>query len=274
MALPAEARPLIDAYKLKKNTAIRLCSLYEGEDISLIVSGPGKLKMALAMSHIFTQSPPSENDFCLNFGICGATSEKYSISTAYLINRVQDFGNKKEYFPDILYSHTFSEASLFTFDTPVYSRVEGVFGLIDMEGSGFMEASRNWFSPHQLSLLKIVSDYLKQEKMEADFVQKLISSNIQFIENYKVLIKPQKKGFRSKLPSELMEKIALIEKSLKLSQTSCLILKENIENRFVREENGLHEILNHFINQKSKVKQESSHILKQLLNALKNDISF
>ena len=51
VALPCEAKPLIQSWSLKKNSEHKPFSIYENQDFVVVVSGVGKLAMAAAVAY-------------------------------------------------------------------------------------------------------------------------------------------------------------------------------------------------------------------------------
>jgi len=66
-----EARPLIDFFKLKKKIHIEEFQIFNNEEISLTVSGIGKIFSALAVAHTYFQFGKKKNQIWINFGLAG-----------------------------------------------------------------------------------------------------------------------------------------------------------------------------------------------------------
>ncbi len=178
-ALTSEAIPLIRHFKLKKNLSHNKFDVYENEQIKLIISGTGKIKSAIATTYLLLKEPPKKNDKILNFGICGSASEKNKIGQVFVINKIEDAGSEKCYYPEILYTHSFSESSIFTYDHVVTKEnMKRGSKLVDMESVGFFESANTFLLSHNIIILKIVSDYLSNEKFSGSFVQSLVEKNI------------------------------------------------------------------------------------------------
>jgi len=66
-ALCSEAEPIIEYFRLKKNTASNKFDIFENDRIALVVSGIGKIKSAIATTILSsTYSSPDVTFF--NFG--------------------------------------------------------------------------------------------------------------------------------------------------------------------------------------------------------------
>lgn len=162
VALGIEAKPIIDYFNLKRDNGIKKLQLFRSERITLIITGVGILKSAIALTHILSQMKIEENDIFLNIGICGAKNKKFKIGDVVMCNKIINSELQKSYYPDMVFSHPFKEGSLESFNKPIYS-TEGINGdLIDMEGAGLVEATTYFFQSYQLNFIKIVSDYLEK----------------------------------------------------------------------------------------------------------------
>lgn len=175
-ALDAEARPLIEHYRLKRNHSLPY-TLYKNDDIVLLVCGMGKMNAAMAVSAFLGWKVPADEDILINIGICGAP-KNYKIGEALLIHQIID--NDQHYYPDILYSHPLQETSLICVDTP---QSELSYYPVDMESVSIFKAASRFFKLHQMAFIKIVSDHFTPESVTKEGVLKHIGSNLSTIEN-------------------------------------------------------------------------------------------
>ena len=159
VAVHPEARPLVDRYRLRRDSDSRF-PVYDGElelddtrhAVSLIVSGVGKAAAAAATGYL-AASRPAAMAVWLNVGIAGHRDQ--SIGAAYAVHRIRDAGAQRNFFPSLVGCRMDSRP-LTTVDRP--ERDFDSEELYDMEGSAFYEAALN-FSPTELiQCLKIVSD--------------------------------------------------------------------------------------------------------------------
>jgi len=184
-ALSGEAIPIINHFKLKKDISYTKFDLFKNDQIKLILTGTGKIKSAIATTYLLVKDNPRPEDHIINIGICGTENEDYKIGHVVLINKIDDYASRKTFYPETVFKHNFTEERLITFDKPV--KKKDIINLpdcvVDMEGSGFYEAASNYFHAHRIHLLKIVSDYLRGEKLTGAFVQSLIEKNLKNINN-------------------------------------------------------------------------------------------
>ncbi len=179
-ALHCEAKPVAGYYGLIKDSSLSRFEIYKNSDISLIISGTGMLKSAVASAYLFSSSPYKSDDIAVNFGICGSLNPDCAPGRSFLVNKVMTRTLSKTYYPDMLLMHGLPEASLETFPFPVVrSSAAGCLSdLVDMEAAGFMEAATAFFPPHRIYCLKVVSDRLEGTRLAASWVSELIKQNL------------------------------------------------------------------------------------------------
>ena len=77
-AIQPEANAVLTAFSMKKKDFT--FPLYESEtgELRLLVTGPGKLSAAIAVSAYLTRYPASDRDIFCNLGICGGGTDIYA----------------------------------------------------------------------------------------------------------------------------------------------------------------------------------------------------
>jgi hypothetical protein len=153
-ALPAEAKPLIQRWNLKKEEG-RL-QVFSNAQIRLAVTGTGPLSAA-AVTGALLSPLTKPHDFLINAGIC-AGSEEYPCGTAVLIHKLTDLCGGREYYPDLIYTSLNREASLITVPS-VYTGTLSSGTVYDMEGAAVFHAGSMFLSPHQMRFVKVISDH-------------------------------------------------------------------------------------------------------------------
>lgn len=162
-AIIPEANGVLTNISMKR-TAFGTFSLYESEKekLRLLVTGPGKLSAAMAVTEYLANYPVSERDIFCNLGICGG-SEDAIVREGYLCASVTEATTQKTLYPE-LYTHPFPEARLITSDVPVTSPAENSAPetslplLYDMEAYGVAAALFRKVLPSRCFFYKIVSD--------------------------------------------------------------------------------------------------------------------
>lgn len=181
-ALDAEARVLVDHYRLKRDTSLPY-TLYRNDEIVLLVSGMGKSNAMMAVSALLGWRIPTSDDCIVNVGICGAPAA-YSIGEALLIHQIIE--GDRHYYPDILYTHSLHESSLLCVDTP---QSDACSCPVDMESSAVFQSASRFFKLHQMAFIKIVSDHCKPENVTKEGVIELIRSNLAVINEVLAVLK-------------------------------------------------------------------------------------
>lgn len=174
-ALDAEARPLIEHYRLKRDYALPY-TLYKNEEMVLLVTQPGKNNAMMAVSALLGWRLPRPGDILINIGICGAPTD-YTIGEALLIHRILE--GDRRYYPDILYPHNLRETSLLCLGNPADTPYDVP---VDMESGGIFTAAARFFKLHQIAFLKIVSDHCEPESVTKEGVIDLIRSHLPTLE--------------------------------------------------------------------------------------------
>ena len=229
-ALLCEARPLIDHYRLKKDFTFPKFDVFRNDGITLIVSGIGRLKATIAATHILDQSSDKRHLIILNLGIAGSTTLEYGVGNAFLINKIVDNNTGRNYYPDLLFRHDFPEQQVATFDQVVtdVDTVGDFSGLVDMESTGFAAAALTFMAPHQVVLLKIVSDHLEVDHLTADSVSKIIAGEISQIEKLIDILRKMKIAPASAVPEPEQVIIDQITSALRLTAAQQRILRNDL----------------------------------------------
>ena len=88
-ALYEEALPFFKKYNLKRKTDFPHFELFAGEEALLLITRPGALRAATALSSVLTAFPPGKQDFLLSVGCAGCGEEALS-GKAFLICRITE----------------------------------------------------------------------------------------------------------------------------------------------------------------------------------------
>ncbi len=212
-AMYAEARAIITHFHLKKDISHIHFQVFDNQEVGirLIVAGIGAISAAVAIAD--TCRAAEAGDFLVNVGICaGIQEEKVSekgndclakgallsrepnqgenericrIGEIFLCNKIREQITGRTFYPDILYPHGLKEAQILT-GAAAYTKdkkKEG-FWLYDMEAAAVYQAGLYYFGPHQMSFLKVVSDYGDAEKVTAEQVRELMEGNVERIAEY------------------------------------------------------------------------------------------
>lgn len=161
-AITPEANAVLAEFPMKKKDFT--FPLYESDNgaLQLLVTGPGKLSAAMAVTAYLTRYSITARDVFCNLGICGGTSN-VSVGEGYLCAALTELSTGKSLYPE-LYTHPFAEARLTTSDVPVtaisvFAETEGNLPLLfDMEAYGIATALYRSVLPSHCFFYKVVSD--------------------------------------------------------------------------------------------------------------------
>lgn len=277
-ALMLEAAPLIQHFNLKKDLDRRDFPVFRGSDIILAVSGTGKVQAAMAAAALLTSNPPTKHDVLLNIGFCGIClpvantktqpsdlnraglsgrsghNETIQAGTMLSIWKVTDVDTGHDYYPDVLHDQNLPAAVLQCHAAPV---IREMFELsengsdapitranppqivaVDMESAGIMAAARVWLAPHQVVLLKIISDHLDhdgQERTAANkarlerFMMDQLADIDRVIASWRNMIAPDpSRATFSVLMEADSALLAQVAAALHLTEAMCRLLSEDV----------------------------------------------
>ncbi len=172
-ALPCEAKPLVDHFRLKRQMGEAAFAIYSNENISLTVSGIGKNAMAAATAYTHLLFGKQTNSVWLNIGVAGHLEKP--IGTPFLAEKIYDADSKQSHYPSFVTPQPCDSQTLSTFSQPQTHYPES--SLCDMEASAFFEIASRFSSSELIQCLKIISD---NEENNADKINpKQVSSLIE-----------------------------------------------------------------------------------------------
>ena len=216
VATTSEARPLIDFFRLRKKESISNFIFFFNDNISLTISGIGKINAAMSVAHTYYEFNKIKNNVWINFGIAGHINHK--IGEIFLINKIVDKETNFNYFPYIIKNCSLDQNSCMT-----YSKENFIYtdNLSDMEASGFFMGAEKYSTKELIHVIKIISDN-KDEKIDFSNKKKvyeIIKPNVKLISLYKDdILKIWKKFYFSKITIDKKVKKALENKKLSFYQ--------------------------------------------------------
>ncbi|MGB1800427.1 MAG: hypothetical protein ACPHLK_06315 [Gammaproteobacteria bacterium] len=181
-ALPCEAQPLIQHFKLTELKQFNLFRIYQSEDkqISLTITGVGKLNAASAVSYHHACFNTSASDIWLNIGVAG--HKDLSIGDMLIVNKITDERDETHWYPQIVFTLPCDSISLITLDKASTDYQDSLF---DMEASAFYQMAIRLGTAELIHCLKVVSDNTEKSAttVNADKVKKIIAAQISSIES-------------------------------------------------------------------------------------------
>ncbi len=154
-ALQCEASPLIDHYGLKHLHKAGLFRIYHDDEqnISVTVSGVGKLAAAAATSYSYAMLACRRNDVWINLGVAG--HRDFAIGGLYLAKRIEDAGSARVWYPEIQIDTAIPGANVLSLDRPSTDYGDALF---DMEAAGFIAIACRFATAELVHSIKIISD--------------------------------------------------------------------------------------------------------------------
>ena len=176
-AFEAEARALIDAYKLVKKQA-KPFALFESNEIRLLICKMGQENAKEACRYLIQSYTIQKEDKLLNIGICAA-QEKHPIGSLLLVKTLsnQDTNHKLKILDSNL-NKVSCYSSEKILDKPSQSDIA------EMEASAVYETLSPHLNSENISFLKVVSDNFKPFKPNKQFIIDLIRNNLQDIQHH------------------------------------------------------------------------------------------
>jgi len=179
-ALPCEAKPLIEHFKLKKDTAVQPFAVYLNHRICLTVTGLGKSAMAAGVAYTQALFASVEHPLLINIGIAG--HKHHALGSLFLIDKITDVDSGKSYYPPLAFTPPCPTASIQTLSKPqlVYDPQH----LCDMEASAFYETAVRFSTGELIHCLKVISDNEASpaENIQPKQVAALIAAHVAAIE--------------------------------------------------------------------------------------------
>lgn len=190
-ALYPEAEPLIRHFALRRIKGGLPFDRYaddRGERL-LTLTGTGSVDMAAAVGAVLGQSG-SHSDICLiNWGSCGGSPGEVEPGQVYRCCRITAESSGRDLYPDILIRTRLPEAALLSADRLYRGKRTDVTGrrpeneaketelpiLHDMEGAAFFQAASHFAGPHQIHVIKAVTDLGTPEELTRQSFQALMT---------------------------------------------------------------------------------------------------
>jgi len=183
-ALKAESVPLVHYFGLERNPNFNF-PVFSRDDLFLIGIGVGTININSRVQ-TFIQSVKNDSVQFINIGTAGGKKNISKIGNIYLINKIIDDSSKRVFYPDILLTHSFDENILTTVAKGVKNGGNKYDSLVDMEASEIFKVCSKIVSIHNISFLKIVSDYmdLDQINFNQEKISFLIKSKLGLIKEF------------------------------------------------------------------------------------------
>lgn len=183
IALHAEARPVIERFRLKQDGSCDL-PVFRRDEVWLAVTGTGRMKSAIATTSLLSRVGRDEDAVIFNLGIAGHTQQAgegpVKVGDRFLANRITEQSTGRSFYPDLLARTPLAESAVTTVDRPLERTDAGAVepGLADMEAAGFYQAAATFLPPHRIGCVKVVSDHLETGRFDKDWIGGLIAGSL------------------------------------------------------------------------------------------------
>ena len=174
-AFEAEARALIDYYKLQKEPSLPY-PLFFNDEMVILVSGMGQENAKNSTDYLLSRYPHKNDDVLINLGICAA-KEKFPIGSLLCVQTLQ---NESESFELKHLNSALEKASCFSSEQALSQASET--DIAEMEAISIYKAASASFAPSKIIFLKVVSDHFKPFKIKKQFIIDLIKPHIKAID--------------------------------------------------------------------------------------------
>lgn len=177
-ALHCEAKPVIDAYRLKKSTHHHGYDIYLGDDMACVVSGIGAIQMAGATAWAAALHTSCNDIGWINLGVAGHID--LPLGTTIIAKQVISADNPAKIYPVPLFRHGFISLPIISLDNEnTHYHKTAVY---DMEAYAFMQIARRFSSLEFCQSIKVISDNADSAPhRDKSRISQLISDNMSSI---------------------------------------------------------------------------------------------
>ena len=186
-AMECEAGPLVRRWELDESVETAPFKIYARGEVSLIVSGVGKVACAAAVAHLHASRGGGRDHVWLNVGVGG--HRDLQVGYGALAQTIIDQGNGWQWEPPLPEAWGLASATVITVD-----RAEEDFpedAIYEMEAAGFCATARR-FSPSGLvHCYKVVSDNRETglSNLKPEIVEELIEARLEEVERLVALVR-------------------------------------------------------------------------------------
>jgi nucleoside phosphorylase len=181
-AFPAEAKPLVSHFKLKKELSVSAFTIYRNAEITLTVTGLGKAAMAAGLAYTLALFPANTAPILLNIGIAG--HQYQPLGSIFCAEKIIDHDSQCVYYPQLVATPPCASQTITTVSSPELEYIGSP--LYEMEASAFYEIAIRFSSSELIQCIKVVSDNQANPATQIKPAQasQLIMSAIAIIEEY------------------------------------------------------------------------------------------
>ena len=171
VALPAEARPIVDHFGLLETYFSEQIRIYSRGELRLLISGVGSERAAAGVAYASVCRERPTLTGWLNIGVGGHA--ELSRGTLVLANKILDRRSGETWYPQLVFESSILKGPITTVDGPE-SEYSGS-AVYEMEAAGFFPEAVRQSTIELVHVLKLVSDNAMHPVGEV--TRKLVESN-------------------------------------------------------------------------------------------------
>lgn len=180
VALPAEARPLIEHFGLQRRPGRDAFPVYDNDSMSLIVSGVGKPKAAAATAYLHAASGAPRDNAWLNIGIAGDGAR--ALGEGMLAHSIKDAATQRCWYPPLVFEPPCETTAVLTLERPASTYPNACS--VDMEASAVCATACQFSTAELVHCFKIISDNEANtaQSVSAAHAERLVAQKLDVIE--------------------------------------------------------------------------------------------
>lgn len=268
-ALYYEAKNIIFHYNMKKSMEFTRFQVFKGRNEVLVISGTGYIKAVTAVTYLLDHFGYNENDIFINLGICGDVNNDFGKGKIIICNKLIDNCSNKSFYPDMLFMHPFDEGALESFsqviERDMSKNIEG--DIVDQEGAFVYQSASIFMKPHNIHIIKIVSDILNPESITPEKIERLFEDSMPNI--YLWLEERAKVKFYSEniITKEEYKILKEFSENIRLTSSMNMELNKLFTQYKIRNGQAIN-VIKEYIKFQCKFKNEGKKIFGQVKNRL------
>ena len=180
-ALPDEARPFIDRFRLASDENQSDLRVFSNETCSLLITGIGGNRVKSVLPVFLERISDFNNIVLFNVGIAGGHPDKTEIGEVYLVNKVNNDQTVDKYSLTIPAKNGFNTMALTTVVKGITAGHVGYEGLVDMEAAIITATAISYLNIDKIAVIKVVSDYMDIADWSSVNVCEIIKSKLDSI---------------------------------------------------------------------------------------------
>ena len=180
-ALPDEARPFIDRFRLASDENQSDLRVFSNETCSLLITGIGGNRVKSVLPVFLESISDFDNVVLFNVGIAGGHPDKTEIGEVYLVNKVTNDETVDKYSLTIPTKNEFNTMALTTVAKGITVGHVGYEGLVDMEAAIITATAISYLNIDKIAVIKVVSDHMNIADWSSLDVCEIIGSKLDSI---------------------------------------------------------------------------------------------